>query len=241
MLLRAPHHVLDAYVLGSPSVPFDPELLEWLTTPNTALTTPNTALIDASGAVRPVQHGAHHAQHDASGAVRPVQHGAHHAQHDASGAVRPAQHGAHHAQHDASGAVRPAGVFSRHQQSSSAISSHSGAVRPAGVFSRDQQSSAAISSHSGAVRPAGVFVAYGEREREPPPPPDAPATQWTSLRANVHRGIPEASHQLAAVLRARGLVVEGAVEIAGEDHTSLKLSLVSRGIGWLINERWATA
>ena len=152
MLLRAPHHVLDAYVLGSPSVPFDPELLEWLTTPN-------TALIDASGAVRPAQHGAHHAQHDASGAVRP----------------------------------------------------------------------------------AGVFVAYGEREREPPPPPDAPATQWTSLRANVHRGIPEASHQLAAVLRARGLVVEGAVEIAGEDHTSLKLSLVSRGIGWLINERWATA
>lgn len=152
MLLRAPHHVLDAYVLGSPSVPFDPELLEWLTTPN-------TALIDASGAVRPAQHGAHHAQHDAAGAVRP----------------------------------------------------------------------------------AGVFVAYGEREREPPPPPDAPATQWTSLRANVHRGIPEASHQLAAVLRARGLVVEGAVEIAGEDHTSLKLSLVSRGIGWLINERWATA
>ena len=152
MLLRAPHHVLDAYVLGSPSVPFDPELLEWLTTPD-------TALIDASGAVRPAQHGAHHAQHDASGAVRP----------------------------------------------------------------------------------AGVFVAYGEREREPPPPPDAPATQWTSLRANVHRGIPEASHQLAAVLRARGLVVEGAVEIAGEDHTSLKLSLVSRGIGWLINERWATA
>ena len=159
MLLRAPHHVLDAYVLGSPSVPFDPELLEWLTAPNTALTTPNTALIDASGAVRPAQHGAHHAQHDAAGAVRP----------------------------------------------------------------------------------AGVFVAYGEREREPPPPPDAPATQWTSLRANVHRGIPEASHQLAAVLRARGLVVEGAVEIAGEDHTSLKLSLVSRGIGWLINERWATA
>lgn len=159
MLLRAPHHVLDAYVLGSPSVPFDPELLEWLTTPDTALTTPNTALIDASGAVRPAQHGAHHAQHDAAGAVRP----------------------------------------------------------------------------------AGVFVAYGEREREPPPPPDAPATQWTSLRANVHRGIPEASHQLAAVLRARGLVVEGAVEIAGEDHTSLKLSLVSRGIGWLINERWATA
>jgi hypothetical protein len=194
VLLRAPHHVLDAYVLGSPSVPFDPELLEWLTTPN-------TALIDASGAVRPVQHGAHHAQHDASGAVQP------------------AQQGAHHAQHDASGAVRPAGVFSRHQQSSAAISSHSGAVE----------------------RPAGVFVAYGEREREPPPPPDAPATQWTSLRANVHRGIPEASHQLAAVLRARGLVVEGAVEIAGEDHTSLKLSLVSRGIGWLINERWATA
>ena len=170
MLLRAPHHVLDAYVLGSPSVPFDPELLEWLTSPD-------TALIDASGAVRPAQHGAHHAQHDASGAVQPDQHGAHHAQHDASGAVRP----------------------------------------------------------------AGVFVAYGEREREPPPPPDAPATQWTSLRANVHRGIPEASHQLAAVLRARGLVVEGAVEIAGEDHTSLKLSLVSRGIGWLINERWATA
>ena len=134
MLLRAPHHVLDAYVLGSASVPFDPELLEWLTTPN-------TALIDASGA----------------------------------------------------------------------------------------------------VRPAGVYIAYGEREREPPPPPDEPAAQLTSLRANVHRGIPEASHQLAAALRARGLIVEGAVEIAGEDHTSLKLSLVSRGIGWLINERWATA
>lgn len=134
MLLRSPHHVLDAYVLGSASVPLDPELLEWLTTTN-------TAPIDASGA----------------------------------------------------------------------------------------------------VRPTGVYVAYGELEREPPPPPDAPATQLTSLRANVHRGIPEASHQLAAALRARGLVVEGAVEIAGENHTSLKLSLVSRGIGWLINERWATA
>ena len=150
VLLRAPHHVLDAYVLGSASVPFDPEILEWLAVPNTALidpeilewlAAPNTALIDASGA----------------------------------------------------------------------------------------------------VRPAGVYVAYGEREREPPPPPDAPATQLTSLRANVHRGIPVTSHQLAAVLRARGLVVEGAVEIAGEDHTSLKLSLVSRGIGWLINERWAAA
>ena len=150
VLLRAPHHVLDAYVLGSASVPFDPEILEWLAAPNTALidpeilewlAVPNTALIDASGA----------------------------------------------------------------------------------------------------VRPAGVYVAYGEREREPPPPPDAPATQLTSLRANVHRGIPVTSHQLAAVLRARGLVVEGAVEIAGEDHTSLKLSLVSRGIGWLINERWAAA
>ena len=149
VLLRAPHHVLDAYVLGSASVPFDPEILEWLAAPNTALdpeilewlAAPNTALIDASGA----------------------------------------------------------------------------------------------------VRPAGVYVAYGEREREPPPPPDAPATQLTSLRANVPRGIPVASHQLAAVLRARGLVVEGAVEIAGEDHTSLKLSLVSRGIGWLINERWAAA
>ena len=150
VLLRAPHHVLDAYVLGSASVPFDPEILEWLAAPNTALidpeilewlAAPNTALADASGA----------------------------------------------------------------------------------------------------VRPAGVYVAYGEREREPPPPPDAPATQLTSLRANVHRGIPVTSHQLAAVLRARGLVVEGAVEIAGEDHTSLKLSLVSRGIGWLINERWAAA
>jgi hypothetical protein len=99
----------------------------------------------------------------------------------------------------------------------------------------------ALIDASGAVRPAGVYIAYGEREREPPPPPDEPATQLTSLRANVHRGIPEASHQLAAALRARGLIVEGAVEIAGEDHTSLKLSLVSRGIGWLINERWATA
>lgn len=95
------------------------------------------------------------------------------------------------------------------------------------------------------LRPPGqwaAFIAYGALEREPPPPADAPQTPtpgvpFTGDRRNVHRHIPDAADVLADVLAGRGFAVDGAHSIAGEDHTSLKLSLVSRGVSWLC-ERW---
>ena len=89
-----------------------------------------------------------------------------------------------------------------------------------------------------------ALIAYGALEREPPPPADSPqvptpGVPFTGDRRNVHRHIPDAAHELADVLAARGVAVDGAHSIAGEDHTSLKLSLVSRGISWLC-EGWGS-
>ena len=88
----------------------------------------------------------------------------------------------------------------------------------------------------------GVFVAYGALEREPPPPSDQPQRPepgfgFSHDRRNVHRHIPDQCEVLAAKLRELGVAVDGAHSIVGEDHTSLKLSLVSRGLSWLV-ERW---
>jgi pimeloyl-ACP methyl ester carboxylesterase len=89
------------------------------------------------------------------------------------------------------------------------------------------------------LAPPAAFVAYGASEREPPPPAGeaqtaTPGVPFTSDHRNVHRQIPDASHALAALLRARGAHVDGAHAIDGEDHTSLKLALIARGVSWLI-------
>jgi hypothetical protein len=75
-----------------------------------------------------------------------------------------------------------------------------------------------------------AFIAFGAQEREETPP-DGKLTQRLQ---NVHHGIPDGASRLADILRGRGLAVDGPAEIDGEDHTSLKLSLVSRGISWLL-------
>ena len=86
-----------------------------------------------------------------------------------------------------------------------------------------------------------AFIAYGELERESPPPPpssDGEPARLTSRLANVHYGIPDAAHELARVLGDGGISCDGPHAIQGEDHTSLKLALVSRGVAWLVNARW---
>ena len=68
-----------------------------------------------------------------------------------------------------------------------------------------------------AHRAPGAFIAYGAVEREEPPPPPSSAGEqprYTCLPANVHHRIPDASHELAAVLRVRGVASE-VVELAG--------------------------
>ena len=84
----------------------------------------------------------------------------------------------------------------------------------------------------------GAFICYGAYESEPPAPADqkpTPGKPFTSDYRNVHRYIPDASSTLAKVLRTvKGMEVNGPHSIEAEDHTSLKLSLVSRGLGWLL-------
>lgn len=90
----------------------------------------------------------------------------------------------------------------------------------------------------------GAFIAYGALEREPEleseleSQPAGTTQRRTTKLANVHFGIPAGSHDLASTLRERGVMVDGAHEVEGEDHTSLKLTLVSRGLAWLVNSRW---
>ena len=88
---------------------------------------------------------------------------------------------------------------------------------------------------------AGAFIAYGALEREDGPAQPSAGSGNTCRVANVHRGIPDASHALAELLQDRGLEVDGAHEVAGEDHTSLKLTLVSRGIGWCVSRAASAA
>ncbi|KAK3252509.1 hypothetical protein CYMTET_38192 [Cymbomonas tetramitiformis] len=68
---------------------------------------------------------------------------------------------------------------------------------------------------------AGALILYGDREK-----------LGLRLVGNVHDGIPAAAEDLAAVLRHQGLAVDGAHSIPGEDHSTVKFSLVSRGLMW---------
>ena len=87
---------------------------------------------------------------------------------------------------------------------------------------------------------AGAFIAVGALEREETPPGDVSqpppkgGARLTTVAANVHRSIPDMAHALANLLRARGVEVDGAHEVEREDHTSLKLTLVSQGVSWLL-------
>ena len=94
----------------------------------------------------------------------------------------------------------------------------------------------APSAESASAPATGAFIAVGALEREDAPPADAAAGALTSVPANVNRGIPDMAHELAALLRERGLEVDGCHEVEREDHTSLKLTLVSQGVSWLL--RW---
>jgi len=55
---------------------------------------------------------------------------------------------------------------------------------------------------------------------------------------NRGNGIPQAAQRLAVELRSCGVDVGDVVLIAGEDHGSVKPSLVSQGLGWL-ERSWA--
>ena len=57
--------------------------------------------------------------------------------------------------------------------------------------------------------------------------------EGTRLRANVHDELVGGAERLVARLRARGVRVDGVVEVPGEDHGTVKLPLVSRGLMWL--------
>ena len=70
--------------------------------------------------------------------------------------------------------------------------------------------------------PLGALVLVGARERE-----------GKRLPANVHDDLVGGAERLASVLRARGVRVDGVVEVPGEDHGTVKFALVSRGLMWL--------
>ena len=251
VLLRSPSAV-DAYILGSASVPFDPEILEMLE---------QATLVGGDRCGEGSEGGSRDGGDDgggsggsggggsggsgggavgASGDVGSQASAAAAAGAATSSPVAPLREAA------AAGGRQPIDEYIQSKMQAARCGgpgSSAADVTAAGTAAGTAAPSAAPSAAAAPWAwppPPAAFVAYGELEREPPPPESLPA-QLTGRRANVHRGIPDGSHALATTLRAKGLVVDGAHEIAGEDHTSLKLSLVSRGVGWLVNHRWAEA
>ena len=53
------------------------------------------------------------------------------------------------------------------------------------------------------------------------------------LSTQIGNGIPAAASEMARLLRGAGHVADEPVVVVGENHASLKPSLVSRGVGWL--------
>lgn len=68
---------------------------------------------------------------------------------------------------------------------------------------------------------ARAFVCLGEREKE-----------GKTLPGNVHDRMAEGAAELVSALRRRGVQVDGVHELPGEDHSTMKLGLVSRGLTW---------
>ena len=82
-----------------------------------------------------------------------------------------------------------------------------------------------LSSHSYALAATkaqvGLQILLGERE-----------TEGVAVPGNVHSEMASFTYRLAGVLRDRGLEVDGVNILPEEDHTSLKLALVGRGMSW---------
>lgn len=57
-------------------------------------------------------------------------------------------------------------------------------------------------------------------------------SEGRSLPGNVHDQMTATTKVFAENLRKRGITVEGAEEIPGEDHTTMKLPFVSRALTW---------
>ena len=72
----------------------------------------------------------------------------------------------------------------------------------------------------------GISIILGERENE-----------GVTNAANIHDEVVPHGSELAKALTQLGLEVNGPVLVDGEDHSSLKLSLVSRGLAWLTARR----
>ena len=68
----------------------------------------------------------------------------------------------------------------------------------------------------------GALILLGERENA-----------GVALAGNVHDNLVSGAHDLGEALRGRGLSTEGPHEVLAEDHSSVKLSVVSRGLTWI--------
>ena len=91
-------------------------------------------------------------------------------------------------------------------------------VRRRPAYLRDQLSDAEF------YEEPGDFEAAARQPRE---------REGKRLPANVHDDLVGGAERLASVLRARGVRVDGVVEVPGEDHGTVKFALVSRGLMWL--------
>lgn len=72
------------------------------------------------------------------------------------------------------------------------------------------------------ARGADFFVAVGADEAGP-------------SAGNVHPRMVDDADRLVAALRSAGAAVDGVAHVACEDHTSVKLSLASRGLAWFVS------
>lgn len=53
------------------------------------------------------------------------------------------------------------------------------------------------------------------------------------MAGNVHSSLPAGARDLVHALRGIGVEAEGPLDVPGEDHSTVKLSVVSRGMTWV--------
>lgn len=68
----------------------------------------------------------------------------------------------------------------------------------------------------------GALVLIGEKEH-----------LGLRVAGNVHASLPDGARDLVHALRGVGVEAEGPTDVPGEDHSTVKLSLVSRGMTWV--------
>ena len=71
-----------------------------------------------------------------------------------------------------------------------------------------------------------VLVLLGERER---------GKASGNLSGNVHTRMGVYTDELVKTLKQVGVQVAGAFDIPQEDHSSVKFSVISRGLGWFVD------